>query len=1172
MDDNIAPAVDFLQEVRVQSSMYDAGVGRSGGGNVMLFTRSGEDAYHGSAFYYFQNEALNANEFFLNSEGIDRPVGRRNEGGFVVGGPVPGLKSKMRFFGGYQKTDAKTSYVPTARTLTQLPTFLGLIKGNRTEQAVLDAVKADSARQGNSAFTAYWTVPNVYNKAPVSPVALSILNLVNPATGNYWIPSPRTMDLTANCNNPYGTYIRGLCDDGTVSNKSEGYISEFKQGIDANFRMAFTQERILHPATFNQTQYISRVDFQVTQQNSIAVNYYFADFPAVDPFTNPSSQASPVGVKKTNRAEVASLSDLHAFGSNFINEVRLGMYSLRNTRQLDDEFLNQKYTNTAVGITNPATFFNTNSASSQLGNSSFDRLAQFTFKNNVSHFSFGATNDAFNKKDLKSYDIADSASWIRGSHHFKFGGEVKRHYYDTNLPEQQGAEFTFDSFFQFLIGRATEATTRFGVSDKHFRMQDIGIYIADDWKLTSKLTLNVGVRWDAFGSPEERNGRLANFIPSRVTDPNNPLSGFVVASNVKPTGFEAIDKSVELTARAATRSTLAGQDLNNIAPRFGFAYSPSSSDNLIIRGGYGVFYDRPSAAFINTIYKNYPFMHQIKIAAPHGMVPIEKAFSLSDPHYPFASYFPYHIDLMAEFTDSPPGKKGIAYRYDLRDATPVTSYVDGRKFNPFLGTTVLPNGNSAVPFEFRAVDPNLRTPYVQQWNLGFEKSFLKSWTLEVRYQGSKGTKLLQASSFNQPYDLNDLHTPDHIFARLNDAYEKAYALAGSKASQYYPGALSNKATWNGTERQRGAGKAFGFSNPITGNAVDYNLSSEAWSSYTHLPDSTYQYPYISYTNNLAYNNVIPLALRSPILGLDYANATMLRSNANSNYNALQMSLTKKFSNGYSFNAGYTWSKSIDTCSSDPGGSPGTTRPDVANSGDIVMGNQRDVSTSRAVSDFDRTHRLTISFTLNLYDLGLHSKWIKGWKLSGSGTVQSGAPYSIYAGNQELTKLIQYYDPNHRELYSKAALNMIDSYLFTDPRHVPDVNPLAKSTGGLYGSLYARPSVGYDDLKALQEMGKSSTRDYFNTALLMPSAGAFGNLGRNVLRAAPQKKLDLGLSKTTHVAGDKAEVQIRLDVMNVFNNVNLAAPIGNMADYYNLGDVLYTIGGPRVMQGSIRLSF
>src|SRR5687768_13496030 len=88
MSDNIAPASDMLQEIKLQTSMYDASTGRSGGGNFQLVTRSGSNALRGAGHYNFQHERLNSNDFFYEKDGIAKPKARRNEGGFTVGGPI----------------------------------------------------------------------------------------------------------------------------------------------------------------------------------------------------------------------------------------------------------------------------------------------------------------------------------------------------------------------------------------------------------------------------------------------------------------------------------------------------------------------------------------------------------------------------------------------------------------------------------------------------------------------------------------------------------------------------------------------------------------------------------------------------------------------------------------------------------------------------------------------------------------------------------------------------------------------------------------------------------------------------------------------------------------------------------------------------------------------------
>ena len=96
-----------------------------------------------------------------------------------------------------------------------------------------------------------------------------------------------------------------------------------------------------------------------------------------------------------------------------------------------------------------------------------------------------------------------------------FGAEFKRHRFNSALPEEQATEFEkFDNFTQLLRGVATEGDTQFGITEKRFRFRDWSAFIADDFKISPKLTLNLGLRWEWFGWPEERDGRIGNFDPS----------------------------------------------------------------------------------------------------------------------------------------------------------------------------------------------------------------------------------------------------------------------------------------------------------------------------------------------------------------------------------------------------------------------------------------------------------------------------------------------------------------------------------------------------------------------------------------------------------------------------------------------------------------------------------
>jgi hypothetical protein len=636
-------------------------------------------------------------------------------------------------------------------------------------------------------------------------------------------------------------------------------------------------------------------------------------------------------------------------------------------------------------------------------------------------------------------------------------------------------------------------------------MKDLSWYATDDWKINRHLTFNLGVRWDWFGWPTERDGRIGNVDLRAVTDTENPSNAFVVPANVRNTGFAAIDSAIAASGKSSNNHTLNGQDLNNLAPRFGFALSPFGSSRFVFRGGYGLFYDRPSAAFINTVFSNYPFLREVEVTYPSRAVPLATAYSQQDPTFPFNRYLPNRLVYQSDGT------------YVIRDGTSVTRGADGR-LNPIDLVTNQPAlGNIAETFEFRAVDRDLKTPYVQQWNFGFQYEVGKDFLIEARYSGSKGTKLLQASAFNQGYDLNDPSTPDYIFGRLNRAYNAAYQAEVGRTGNV--NSLRGGLKTGSTERARGEGVAFGFPNSVTGRAIDYNMMRPAATT--------------------ADTVIIPFEARGPILGFNIPEAVVLQSSANSIYNSMQLNLTKRMSRGIQFNTSYTWSKSIDNNSADPGSTAGSGKPDVPNTGFVVQGDQRNLSMNRAVSDFDRTHRFSASFVYDVPSFGSTSRWARGWQLAGFTQIQSGTPFSIFSAEPEAATL--------------AALS-----------------PLRSGAGGLFRLGFGRPSIN-GTLEQLRQKGEDPTERFFNPDVLVSPLGGFGNLGRNVLRGSQQKRVDVSLSKNTAIKEDVAVV-FRWEVFNLLNNVNFALPGNDLQDTSDFGKVLNTIGGPRVMQFGLKFVF
>jgi hypothetical protein len=259
---------------------------------------------------------------------------------------------------------------------------------------------------------------------------------------------------------------------------------------------------------------------------------------------------------------------------------------------------------------------------------------------------------------------------------------------------------------------------------------------------------------------------------------------------------------------------------------------------------------------------------------------------------------------------------------------------------------------------------------------------------------------------------------------------------------------------------------------------------------------------------------IAAELRTPILGFDEdEGVNTITSTANSTYHALQASLRQRYARGLSYTVNYTWSKSMDIFSDE-----GLFQAEH---------NQQRLDLNHAVSDFDQTHRLIFSFTWDLPWRG--NRLIEGWSLSGIGTAQSGRPFSI-----------------------------IDD---------------ADFSGFLFASTAPRPNIAdgatYDDLKT---PGSASERvgNYINADVLESSGAQLGNLGRNILRAPTQKRLDISLMKQTRLS-ERVGLDFRVEAYNVTNTANFRAP-RNILSEDDFGEIVRSQGGPRVLQFGLKLRF
>lgn len=402
-------------------------------------------------------------------------------------------------------------------------------------------------------------------------------------------------------------------------------------------------------------------------------------------------------------------------------------------------------------------------------------------------------------------------------------------------------------------------------------------------------------------------------------------------------------------------------DKNNFAPRVGFAWTPFRDGKTVLRGAFGIFYDAVNADMIqwNT---SQPFRYTFTIPTP---------YSLSNPLF---------------------GQPALPLSVDLQ--------------NPrFVGTQQL-----FYP------DPNLRTPYLQEFNFNVQRELTKDLVVQAGYVGKIGHKLLMGMSANP--------------------------------AVYYPGAtLSNV-------NQRRLLPAFGANNVIS-------------------------------------------------------------SVGNSNYNALQIEATKRFSHGFSMQGSYTWSRSLDMASAI---ALGAAVPDVF-----------DLGTQYGPSDFNATHIGSVSWLWQLPDLKSHNGFVRsvagGWQLNGLISARSGFP----------------------------------------------INPLVGSDRALSGTNNQRPEVAGNPVLPGGRSTASQVNEWFNpAAFALPALGSFGNAGRNSLVGPGAFDTNAAVFKDFALPfREKMKLQFRSEFFNLFNNVNFNNPNATLGP--KMGRIT-SAGDARVIQFALKLLF
>jgi hypothetical protein len=510
---NYTPSVDAVAEFKVKTNNYSAEFGRSAGAIISATLKSGDNEFHGSGWNFLRNEKLDANSFFSNAARVRRQPFKQNQFGFTIGGPV--LIPKL--YNGRNKTFFFTD-------------FEALRRRTSASSSVADIPPMDY-RAGN--FSRYRAA--IYNPR-ARRLGPNNLVISDPFPGNI-IPASQIF--------AGATAVMGLLPEPNFG----------APGADTrNFLRVASNP-------FDNNQYDVKIDQRFGDNNTLFGRISRSAY--TDP--NPGSFDGFIGGGGTNirNAVNAAIGDTHIFSPAVVNEFRAGY-----TRQ-NGSFAGRGPEGADFARQNRITLF-------PFPVQSFPSLA-FNFSgliNTQSQFSsLGGGDPNFNIEN--TYQLSDSISITKGNHAFKAGVDARNYRYDAI---RGGGQFIFGSIFSsssnvpgsgapladFLMGfpSATQGTQLLDWS----RQRDtyIGSFFQDDWKVTRRLTLNLGIRYDLFTQPIDARDR----------------GGL----------FDARTGRMALPGRNGNTRAIVRGDHNNWSPRFGFAYS--ASRRLTLRGGAGVFFAR----------------------------------------------------------------------------------------------------------------------------------------------------------------------------------------------------------------------------------------------------------------------------------------------------------------------------------------------------------------------------------------------------------------------------------------------------------------------------------------------------------------------------------------------------------------------------------------------------
>jgi len=449
---------------------------------------------------------------------------------------------------------------------------------------------------------------------------------------------------------------------------------------------------------------LGKLDYHISPKHTLSGMYFIS--PGNGVFVdNPTLQISgPWLTNQYARSQVGSGNWTWVPTSAWVNSLRVGYshyYQVFQSVDADQNPANYSYNGATyhmyTGQTNPA-YFGLPTLAFQGG---------FTFQLGLGWPKTVGPNGV--------WQFSDSVSWLRGNHTIKFGGEVLVLQSENNVTANTKGPLRFNGLQNFFSGNMNRALFTAGDFLRHLSNQAYGLFIQDDWRVTRRLTLNLGLRYELNTVFTERDNLIGNF------DPN---AGLVQAGKQIGSVFNG--------------------DHNNFAPRVGFAWDIFGDGKTVFRASGGILYEQGS-------YDSFMALGNLL-----GLRTVPTGVALYTNGNPTPTNAGGTINLGAiTFTGAALGSQSTpgTVKYNYANNGPNTPIYSAA---PACGdgTVKLPTGVTPQPCVVLGVDRNLRTPYVSTWNAGIQRAITNSLSLDVSYVGNHATKLIGLTDLNQPRLVN----------------------------------------------------------------------------------------------------------------------------------------------------------------------------------------------------------------------------------------------------------------------------------------------------------------------------------------------------------------------------------------------------------------------------------